>query len=219
MILVSQDEPVHFELEEDFEEYPKSKYGWATHRIPFTRKQWFYFIVNQAVANFVLNFILNFFLTWLMYPKTENYWITFSGKFTECIFTDITVTCIVLPFLSNIAGSFMVTLDLRKGKMIQPIDERWLNHPLIRRVPTGIYWKSVLKRSVMLGCVGLILAGPISLILIYVAVGSDGMLLKWTFCIFKGFWCAFYAMLVCPFIAFIIVASYNPRQTFFGKPN
>ncbi|EGC29589.1 hypothetical protein DICPUDRAFT_158809 [Dictyostelium purpureum] len=215
MILVNQDEPVHFELEEDFEiEYPKSKYGWATHRIPFTKKQWFYLAVFQGAGNFVLNFFLNLFLTWVMYPKTEGYYISFSSKFTECIFTDIVVTSFVLPFLTNLALSFLCTLDLRKGK-VQPIDERWLNHPLFRQIPTGIFWKKVLKRGLYVGIICCFVVSFITLIPIYIATGKDGMLVKWPYCIFKAFFCATYAALISPTIAFILMASFNPRHTFF----
>ncbi|KAF2077548.1 hypothetical protein CYY_001166 [Polysphondylium violaceum] len=217
-MILSQDETVHFELEEDFEmDYPKSKYGWATHRIPFTQRQWLYLLVGQGVVPAIINFLLNLFLTWAMYPKTPGEMITFAGKFTQCIFTDIIVTCFVLCFISTVLGSVLITFDLRKGKMVQPVDERWLNHPWLTWIPLGIFWKTVLKRAVFFGAFGVLIFAPFTLITTYLAVGSEGIMIKWGYCLYKAFFTAILAFIVSPFIAFIMIASYNPRNTFFNK--
>eukprot|EP01132_Coremiostelium_polycephalum_P001986 gene1986-2443_t len=209
------EETVHFELEEDFDiDYPKSKYGWATHRIPFTRKQWLYLLVAQGAIPAVINFLVNLFLTWLIYPKDQGAMIPFSGSLT-CIISDIIVTSLLIPTIGAIIGSVLITIDLRKGKLIQPIDERWLNHPWISKIPTGIHFKVILKRAIMLGIVGLIIFPWPTLLILYAAVGKEGMVIKWTFIIFKSIWSALIAFIVSPFIAFILVASFNPRHTFY----
>ncbi|EGG24158.1 hypothetical protein DFA_06304 [Cavenderia fasciculata] len=221
-MMLHPEETVHFELDEDMEmevDYPeRSKYGWAYNRIPLTRKQWIYLLLIQGIGSAFVNFFINLFITYIIFDKTEDAEIQFTGSLT-CIFSDIMMTCFLLPFITNLLSSIMVTFDLRKGKWIQPIDERWLSHPVLRWIPTGINWKLVLKRSIIFGIFGVLIISPPTLLVVYLALKpyNDRMQIKWTFYLFKGFWTALMALFVSPFIAFILVASHNPRNTFFSN--
>ncbi|KYQ88804.1 hypothetical protein DLAC_10601 [Tieghemostelium lacteum] len=214
--LILKEDMVHFELEEDFEpDYPKkSKYGWATNRIPLSRAQWLYLVIGQGLIPLVINFFINLFLTWAIFPKGDGEYIPFAGQLT-CIFSDVIVTAFVLSCISTILGAVLVTWDLRKGKMVSPIDERWLHHPVLSWVPLGIHYRVILKRAVLFGIFSVVAVAPLTLALIYAAVGSQGMLLKWSYYIFKAIWCAALAAILSPIIAFILLASFNPRHTFY----
>ncbi|EFA84641.1 hypothetical protein PPL_01631 [Heterostelium album PN500] len=235
MMILDSEETVHFELEEDFDgmEYPeKSKYGWAYNRIPLTNAQWLYIFGAQGVVSGIINFFINMFLAWVIYPKGEGATIVFTGSLT-CIFSDIIMTSFLLPTITCILSSFLVTFDLRKGKMISPIDERWLKHPCLSWIPTvstsihyvltndvcyllfyflnvlGINYKIIIKRAIIFGVLGVCVFSPPTLVAVFLATKSDGyMVLKWSFYIFKGIWCALLAMIVSPLIAFVLVASY-----------
>ncbi|GAM23568.1 hypothetical protein SAMD00019534_067430, partial [Acytostelium subglobosum LB1] len=201
---------------DDGVEYPtKSKYSWAYNKIPLSRSQWMYLLIGQCLVSGVVNFFVNLFLTWLMYPRDLGATISFSGQIT-CIFSDIIVTSFVLPTITAIIASFLVTFDLRRGQFIQPIDERWLKHPFLSWVPTGINIKIILKRAVIFGVFGVCIFAPPTLICLFIATKGNGyMLLKWPFYIFKATWCSLLAMVVAPLIAFILVASYDPNDKFF----
>ncbi len=72
-----------------------------------------------------------------MYHHLPRNTIAFSQSLT-CIVSDVTVTSFLIPCLSCIIGSLLVWNDLRQGKLITPIDKRWLQLPIFKIVPTGI---------------------------------------------------------------------------------
>ncbi|GAM23690.1 hypothetical protein SAMD00019534_068650 [Acytostelium subglobosum LB1] len=190
----------------------------TTKRSPLTTAQWVYLLVAQGVVAGIVNFFVNLFITWIIYSKESGALIDFSGQLT-CILSDIIVTSFLLPVIMCLIGSILVTLDLRKGKLIKPIDRRWLDSAFVCWIPQGIYYRCILLRAVIFGMLGVLLFAPPTLIALFLATrpGGGDMLIKWTFYIFKGSWCALFAFVVAPCIAFILAASYEPNQSFLRR--
>jgi len=163
----------------------------------------------QGVGAGVVNFIINFLIAYGMYRDLPDNTIAFSNSLT-CIVSDVTVTSFLIPCLTGLIGYALIRNDLRVGKLISPIDHRWLEHPIFRHIPTGNTWSGVLKRSVVFGFIGVVVFMPLTVVFIFIASGTDGMEARWAFVVFKGWWGGLEAMLITPFLAFIAIAQAFP---------
>jgi len=186
---------------DELEEPPR---GFFRDRIPLTVKQLLYIVVMQGLGSFAINFGINALIAWLMYRDIGR--IPLAGSLT-CIVSDLAVTSFAITALTCLIGTVLVKNDLRQGKIVRPIDRRWLLCPIYKKkVPTGCDWKSVLFRSIELGLIATVLYTlPTELIMIGAA--RNGMQIEWNFVIFKGVWGGIEGMIVGPYCAMIALAT------------
>jgi len=172
---------------------------------PITTKQILYLTLFQGVGSGVVNFVINFLIAYAMYHNLPNNTIAFSSTLT-CIVSDVIVTSFLIPCLTGIIGTLLIRNDLRVGKLVTPIDHRYLDLPIFKIIPKGHTWLDVVKRSVMFGFIGVVVFMPATLVFIYIGTENRGMRALWSYVAFKGYWGGLEAMMLSPILAFISIA-------------
>lgn len=178
---------------------------------PLNTRTLLYIFVYQMVGSFVINFGLCFLIAWAMYNDQPGNVVGYASGLTSAI-ADVAVTAFVVPLACCLIGTCLIKGDLRMGKIIQPIDKRWLNLRVFRAVPTDQRWRWLIPRALVIGFYFFLLFFPATIGFLYAAHPSGFMTAEWNYIAFKGYWSALEGALCMPLIAFIPLATKEVQQ-------
>jgi len=178
---------------------------------PLTTRTLVYIFVYQLVGSFVINFGLCFLIAWAMYNDQPGNLVGYADGLTSAI-ADVAVTAFVVPLACCLIGTCLIKMDLRVGKIIQPIDKRWLNLRIFRAVPTDQRWRMLVPRAVVIAFYFFLIFFPATVGFLYAAHPSGAMTAEWNYIAFKGYWSGLLGALCMPIIAFIPLATKEVHQ-------
>lgn len=122
------------------------------------RKLTRYLFVEQPIGAFVVNFILNAAIAWGVFRGASH--VPLWGE--TSIAGDTIATSFILPFLSVLIATPLVQRDVLHGKA-SPDDVRGYD-ARVRWLP-----RQILRRALVLGLVGLVVAGPLAVLGLWLA--------------------------------------------------
>jgi sterol desaturase/sphingolipid hydroxylase (fatty acid hydroxylase superfamily) len=152
-----------------------------------------FLLIEQGLVPVIFNFLLNGLIVWALFRTVEL--VPLWGKSSVGI--DLLVTGFVLPFLTCLIVSTIVSRDFRAGK-IPAIPNNQL--PLSKW-----FQRSLLVRGLFLGILGVIFAAaPIVWAL---DLGQAQPLAVSSFILFKAVWAALLAMVFTPIVGWWALAN------------
>eukprot|EP01111_Echinosteliopsis_oligospora_P012711 TRINITY_DN438_c0_g1_i1.p1 TRINITY_DN438_c0_g1~~TRINITY_DN438_c0_g1_i1.p1 ORF type:complete len:326 (-),score=52.95 TRINITY_DN438_c0_g1_i1:112-1089(-) len=175
------------------------------------RRTLLYLAIFQGGGSFVVNFGLNFLIAWAMYNNAPGNIVSFASGLTSII-ADVAVTAFVIPFATAIIGTLLVKNDLRSGKLVKPVDKRWLDQIYFRYIPHDQRWRWLIPRALVIGIYFFLLFFPLTILIVYLAHTDGSMAAEWDYIAFKGYWGGLEGALCMPIIAFIPMATKDVKS-------
>ncbi len=156
-------------------------------------KQQQYLIQNQGGKALIINVFANAAIGWLILK--EHSALTLWGD--TGIGLDLLATAFLLPFLSCLILSPILSKQIREGK-VEALEPEQIEEK-------GWHLRPVFIRGIFLDLLGVLLAAaPILLIFKLSGILPIGL---WTYVWFKGIWAGLLAGIVTPFIAYWVMGS------------
>lgn len=158
-----------------------------------------FLIIDYGVVPTVLNFFINGLICWAVFQSAE----TMSLWGLSGIGIDLLVTAFLLPFLTCVIASAIISRQVLSGKVPALPREQQPTSPWIRR--------SAFLRGLFLGTFGIIFAAfPVVWVL---DLGLVEPLSVSSFVVFKASWAALLAMVVTPLIGWWALASASYKHS------
>jgi hypothetical protein len=154
-----------------------------------------YLLIEQGVGVAVFNFGLNAAIAWLLFRGAQV--VPLWGQ--QSIAGDTIATSIILPFLTCLIATRIVSGHVRAGK-VAPLAWSRDSRPWLGWLPDGTF-----ARALALGAAGLILFAPPTIVLLSALGVTDFGLGH--FVIFKASFAAAEALVVTPIVALWAIAA------------
>jgi len=159
---------------------------------------WRFLAIHQSAVPALINFVLNGAIAWWLFRSVA--FVPFSGL--SSIAGDTLITSFLLPFLSCLIITWLIQRGVERGEL-RPL--------VIAPEPGWQVWLSQvrpLRRGVFFGLVGVVFSGA-PVCVVFARLGPPGLSFS-GFVSFKAAYAALLAAAVCPFIAWLALASPSP---------
>ena len=161
---------------------------------------WRFLAIHQSAVPALINFVLNGAIAWWLFRSAT--FVPFSGP--SSITGDTLATSFLLPLLSCLVITWLIQRGVEHGEL-RPL--------VIVPEPGWQVWLSQLRplrRGVFFGLAGVVLGGgPVCVV--FARLGPPELSF-WAFVWFKAAYAALLAAAVCPFIAWLALASPSPAK-------
>lgn len=166
-----------------------------------------YLVVDQGVIAGVLDAVINAGFVFLFFRSMTV--IPVSGQ--PSMTGDLVATSFLLPFFTVLIATPLIRAQVRSGA-IPPMEPPRTDHPLLRRLPRGTFW-----RALVFGTIFLVTLGPIC-VTGFAAFGVTGWSFR-RFLVFKALFAAIFGAAVTPIVALCALADTGDRSAGSGLPD
>lgn len=157
-----------------------------------------FLLVDQGVGPTVFNFLINGLIVWALFREAEN--VPLWGE--QSVGVDLLATGFILPFLTCVIVSALVSRQVKSGK-VTPLPDGQFPH-------SRWFERSVSRRGLFLGALGVIFgAVPVVWAL---TLGQAQPFSVSDFVLFKAVWAAMLAAVITPIIGWWALANASPGR-------
>ena len=152
-----------------------------------------FLLIEQGAVPTVFNFVLNGAIAWALFRSVAT--VPLWGA--SIVGVDLLVTAFLLPFLTCVIVSALITRKVRSGNLaVLPLGQlphsRW-------------FQRSVSRRGLFLGIVG-VMFGAVPLVWA-LSLGQSQPIPMFSFVMFKAVWAGMLALMVTPIVAWWALAN------------
>ena len=157
-----------------------------------------FLLVDQGVGPTVFNFLLNGLIAWALFRQADT--VPLWGQ--QSVGVDLLATGFILPFLTCIIVSALVSRQVRSGKVPPLPTEQFPHARWFERPPS--------RRGLFLGALGVVF-GAVPIVWA-ISLGQAQPFTLSSFVLFKAVWAAMLAALVTPIVGWWALASASREQ-------
>jgi len=166
-----------------------------------------YLVVDQGIVAGVIDAVINAGFVFLFFRSMTV--IPVSGQ--TSMTGDLIITSFLLPFFTVLIATPLIRAQVR-NRAIPPMEPPRTEHPLLRRLPHGTFWRALIFGTLFLATLGPICVAG------FAAFGVTGWSFQ-QFLVFKALFAAIFGAAVTPIIAFCALADSGDRPAGSGLPD